>query len=47
MWTVLTDYLTTRLIGCSALFLRTSILAMYALINFAFIVWGVEIIWGY
>lgn len=47
MWSVLTDYVTQRMIGNSALFLRTSILAIYALINFAFIVWGVEIIWGY
>lgn len=47
MWAVLTDYVTTRLIGGSALFLRTTILAIYALVNFAFIVWGVEIIWGY
>lgn len=47
MWSVLTDYVTKRLIGGSALFLRTTILAIYALVNFAFIVWGVEIIWGY
>lgn len=47
MWAVLTDYVTARLIGGSALFLRTTILAIYALVNFAFIVWGVEIIWGY
>lgn len=47
IWVVLTDYVTTRLIGGSALFIRTSVLVIYALINFAFIVWGIEIIWGY
>lgn len=47
LWTVLTDYLTTRLIGAAAGFLRTSILGLYALINLTFIVWGIEIIWGY
>ncbi len=47
MWVVLTDYITTRLIGGSALFLRTSVLAIYLVINFAFIIWAIEIIWGY
>ncbi|WP_045859238.1 succinate dehydrogenase, hydrophobic membrane anchor protein [Teredinibacter purpureus] len=47
LWGVLTDYVTTRMMGRSALALRMFILFFYALINVGFLVWGVEILWGF
>lgn len=47
LWGVLTDYVTTRLIGCSALALRMVILTVYALITLTYLVWGCEILWGF
>ncbi|SMF64559.1 succinate dehydrogenase subunit D [Alteromonadaceae bacterium Bs31] len=46
LWGVLTDYITTRMIGDSALALRMTALLIYALISITFLVWGVEILWG-
>lgn len=47
MWAVLTDYLTERLMGGKALTLRAIALACYALVTVAYLVWGVEILWGF
>ena len=47
LWGVLRDYVTTRLIGCSALALRMVILTVYALITLTYLVWGCEILWGF
>lgn len=47
LWGVLTDYITTRMIGSSALFLRTAALSVYAIVTFAYLVWGVQILWGF
>ncbi|WP_018014587.1 succinate dehydrogenase, hydrophobic membrane anchor protein [Teredinibacter turnerae] len=47
LWGVLTDYLTSRMIGSSALMLRMIALLIYALISVTFLVWGVEILWGF
>ncbi|TVZ39537.1 succinate dehydrogenase / fumarate reductase membrane anchor subunit [Alteromonadaceae bacterium 2753L.S.0a.02] len=47
LWGVLTDYITTRMIGDSALMLRMLALLIYALISITFLVWGVEILWGF
>lgn len=46
LWVVLTDYVTARLMGGSALAIRMIVLTVYALVNAVFIVWGVEILWG-
>ncbi|WP_188151143.1 succinate dehydrogenase, hydrophobic membrane anchor protein [Teredinibacter waterburyi] len=46
LWGVLTDYITTRMVGGSALFLRMTAMLIYVLICVTFVVWGVEIIWG-
>lgn len=46
LWAVLTDYVTERLMGPKALVLRMVILAIYAVVTVAFIVWGIEILWG-
>lgn len=47
LWGVLTDYVTTRMIGSSALMLRMLALLIYALTSITFMVWGVEILWGF
>ena len=47
LWGVLTDYVTTRLMGSSALALRLVILTVYALITLTYLVWGAEILWGF
>lgn len=47
LWGVLTDYVTTRMMGSSALALRMIILTVYALITLTYLVWGVEILWGF
>lgn len=47
LWVVLTDYVTARAMGTSALPIRIVVLTVYAVVNMAFIVWGVEILWGY
>lgn len=46
-WAVLTDYVTGRLMGGKALTLRAIALAIYALVTLAFLVWGIEILWGF
>lgn len=46
LWGVLTDYVTSRMMGCVALPLRMLILAVYALVTLVCLVWGVEILWG-
>jgi len=46
LWGVLTDYITERMVGGSALSLRMLALLIYALINISCIVWGIEILWG-
>ena len=47
LWGVLTDYVTTRMIGPSAVVLRICALMIYALITVTYLVWGVEILWGF
>ncbi|MBX2858614.1 MAG: succinate dehydrogenase, hydrophobic membrane anchor protein [Cellvibrionaceae bacterium] len=47
LWGVLTDYITTRMIGGSAVALRVSILGLFVVVAFAFVVWAVEILWGF
>lgn len=47
LWGVLTDYVTSRMMGNSALALRMIILTVYALITLTYLVWGVEILWGF
>lgn len=45
-WSVLTDYVTERLMGRKALTLRALALSLYGLVTIAYLVWGVEILWG-
>ena len=46
LWAVITDYITERFLGCKALPLRMFILATYAIITFAYVAWGIQILWG-
>lgn len=46
LWAVITDYLTERVLGCKALPLRMFILATYAIVTFAYVAWGIQILWG-
>ena len=47
LWSVLTDYLTERLMGSKATVLR--IVAQVALggVSVTYLIWGIEILWGF
>ncbi|QIB64387.1 succinate dehydrogenase, hydrophobic membrane anchor protein [Kineobactrum salinum] len=47
MWAVLTDYLTERLMGTTGNVLRLILQLLIALVLFVYMVWGVQILWGY
>ncbi len=46
LWGVVTDYLTPRMVGSKALSLRLLVLLTYAIITIAYLVWGIDILWG-
>jgi len=46
LWGVSTDYLTVRMIGDRATAIRIIFQGGYALVLFAYLVWGVQILWG-
>lgn len=46
LWGIVTDYLTTRMLGSKGLALRLIVLSTYALVTAAYLVWGLEILWG-
>jgi succinate dehydrogenase / fumarate reductase membrane anchor subunit len=47
LWAVFTDYLTERLMGTTGNVLRFAAQAVSALIMFTYLVWGIQILWGY
>lgn len=47
LWAVLTDYLTERLMGTTGNVLRISLQLLISLALFIYVVWGVQILWGY
>lgn len=47
LWAVLTDYVTERFMGGKALVLRIVVLTVYALTTVTYLVWGVEVLWGF
>ena len=47
LWAVFTDYLTERLMGTTGNVLRFCAQAVSALIMFTYVVWGIQILWGY
>ncbi len=46
LWSVSTDYLTVRMLGAKANAIRILFQAAYAVVLFAYLVWGVQILWG-
>lgn len=46
LWSVLTDYLTERMMGQTGNVLRFLCQAVCALIMFSYTVWGIQILWG-
>lgn len=46
LWAVLTDYLTVRMLGNKATFLRVFAQLVLGMVAVTYLVWGVEIIWG-
>lgn len=46
LWAVLTDYLTVRMLGSKATFLRIFAQLVLGMVAVTYLVWGVEIIWG-
>ena len=47
IWAVLTDYLTERLMGNTGNVLRLLAQIVCAIILFSYVVWGIQILWGY
>jgi succinate dehydrogenase / fumarate reductase, membrane anchor subunit len=46
LWTVTTDYLTTRQIGAAATGIRLLVQLVIALLTLVYLLWGLVIIWG-
>lgn len=46
LWTVVTDYLTERLLGTTGTVLRWLAQAFIAAVLFTYVVWGIQILWG-
>lgn len=46
LWTVSTDYLTTRQLGGKATGLRLAFQAGYMVVNAIYVLWGFMILWG-
>jgi succinate dehydrogenase / fumarate reductase membrane anchor subunit len=46
LWGIVTDYLTSRMLGTKGLILRLLVLSIYAVITVAYLVWGIQILWG-
>lgn len=47
LWSVLTDYLTERLMGFKGTVMRLLAQGLLALVAVTYTLWGVEIIWGF
>ena len=46
LWAVLTDYLTVRLLGNKATFLRIFAQLVLGVAAVTYLVWGIQVIWG-
>lgn len=47
LWSVFSDYLTERLMGTTGNVLRFLVQVVCAIIMFTYVVWGIQILWGY
>lgn len=46
LWSVSTDYITERVLGSKATFLRLAFQAICATVLFTYVVWGIQILWS-
>ncbi len=46
LWTISTDYLTTRQLGRSGTVIRLAFQSICALVTIIYVVWGIQIFWG-
>ena len=46
IWTVATDYLTTRMLGPSATFIRLLFLLICLVVTVVYFIWGIMILWS-
>lgn len=46
LWTISTDYITTRQMGAMATVLRVAFQGVCALLTLVYVIWGVQILWG-
>ena len=46
MWSVLTDYVTERLMGAKGNVLRIGLQLLISLLLFIYVIWAVQILWG-
>ncbi len=46
MWSVLTDYLTERMLGSKGNVMRIAAQLACSLVLFVYVIWGVQILWG-
>lgn len=46
LWAVLTDYLTVRMLGSKATFLRIFAQMILGAVAVTYLVWGIQVIWG-
>jgi len=46
LWTISTDYLTTRQLGATGTVIRIAFQAVCALVTVVYVVWGIQILWG-
>ena len=47
LWSVLTDYVTERMMGTAGNVLRVILQVVCGLTMFTYVVWGIQILWGY
>ena len=47
LWAVVTDYLTERLMGTTGNVLRLLVQVVCAIVMFTYVVWGIQILWGF
>lgn len=47
LWAVLTDYLTNRMMGAKATVLRVLAQMALGMVTVTYVVWGIEILWGF
>lgn len=47
LWVVLTDYVTTQTMGSKGTAIRICLQVILGVITVAYVVWGIEILWGF